>query len=140
MVRKAHQSLGLARAILSVRRAFAFAVFKLNVPVGRFNPTTYLRTLAANSDFRKYDDGLRMTLDCTPEFADALEERLQRAEQEGVVRYGLHRQSAAIMTCITPSPTDGRHVHFVDGAAGGYAQAASRLKAKTADAATPIPA
>ena len=32
------------------------------------------------------------------------------------------------MTCIVPSITESNHVHFVDGAAGGYALAAKRLK------------
>lgn len=40
-----------------------------------------------------------------------------------------HRQQAALMTCITPSAYDSQHVHFVDGASGGYAAAASKLKA-----------
>ena len=29
------------------------------------------------------------------------------------------------MTCFVPSPTRSDHVHFVDGAAGGYAAAAA---------------
>jgi hypothetical protein len=36
------------------------------------------------------------------------------------------------MTCIVPSPLQRDHVHFVDGASGGYAMAASQLKAKMA--------
>lgn len=32
------------------------------------------------------------------------------------------------MTCIVPSPLSRDHMHFVDGADGGYAAAASRLK------------
>jgi hypothetical protein len=32
------------------------------------------------------------------------------------------------VTCITPSVYERNHVHFVDGAAGGYALAAARLK------------
>ena len=31
-----------------------------------------------------------------------------------------------MMTCFTPSPTRSNHVHFIDGALGGYAMAASR--------------
>jgi hypothetical protein len=34
-----------------------------------------------------------------------------------------------MMTCFTPSPTRGDHVHFIDGARGGYASAATALKA-----------
>ncbi len=32
------------------------------------------------------------------------------------------------MTCFVPSPTRSDHVHFVDGAAGGYAAAARAVK------------
>ena len=47
---------------------------------------------------------------------------------KGILRYGTHRQQAAMMTCFTPSPTQSNHVHFIDGALGGYAMAASALK------------
>jgi hypothetical protein len=35
---------------------------------------------------------------------------------------------SSAMTCFVPSPTCSEHVHFVDGAAGGYAAAAQALK------------
>jgi hypothetical protein len=34
-----------------------------------------------------------------------------------------------MMTCFTPSATSANHVHFIDGALGSYAAAASALKA-----------
>jgi hypothetical protein len=34
------------------------------------------------------------------------------------------------MTCIVPSPFTDDHVHFLDGAGGGYALAAKSLKDK----------
>jgi len=76
-------------------------------------------------------DGLRMVLDCTPDLADAIEKRLEAAASAGTVRYGLHRQDAAVMTCFAPSPTDSNHLHFIDGARGGYASAATALKTMT---------
>jgi hypothetical protein len=33
-----------------------------------------------------------------------------------------------MMTCFTPSPVNPNHVHFIDGAQGGYALAAAALK------------
>ena len=39
------------------------------------------------------------------------------------------------MTCLVVSPTDGQHVHFVDGGDGGYTRAATELKARVAAAA-----
>ena len=97
---------------------------------GRFDPKRYRGWVARNSDFRKYDDALRMTIDCSPATADRLEAVLRKAEAERIVVYGLHRQDAALMTCIVPSYVSDDHVHFLDGAGGGYALAATALKEK----------
>ncbi|MDQ0446074.1 DUF3095 family protein [Methylobacterium aerolatum] len=118
----------LRRLRLLAGRSVSFAVFRLGLQVGRFSPRLYRRQLTANADFRKYDDGLRLTVACPPETADAIEARLTQAQDEGIVSYGLHRQEAAVVTCITPSPTQADHLHFVDGAGGGYARAAQDLK------------
>jgi hypothetical protein len=53
---------------------------------------------------------------------------LADAARRGIARYGLHRQTDALVTCITPTMY-GNHFHFIDGAAGGYATAALSLKA-----------
>jgi hypothetical protein len=102
-------------------------LFRTRLRLGRFDPDRYLRQTALNTDFRKFDDGLRMTVDCSLPAADAIEQRLASAVP-GTIRYGTHRQSAALMTCIVPSPLMDNHLHFVDGAGGGYAAAAARLK------------
>lgn len=107
----------------------SYTVFRTGMRVGEFDPAVYRRQVAENSDFRKYDDNLRMTLDCTPALSRRIEQRLASAQRDGVLRFGIHRQPAAIMTCIVPSITESNHVHFVDGAAGGYALAAQRLRA-----------
>ena len=101
---------------------------RFGITVGSFIPAKYTRELVDNSDFRKFDDSLRMVLDCTPELADEIEQHLQDCAAKGIVRYGTHRQQAAMMTCFTPSPTNSNHVHFIDGAMGGYAMAASAMK------------
>ena len=106
----------------------AAVIFRFGIKVGGFDPAVYRQQLVGNSDFRKYDDGLRMTLDCTPALADEIEGLLRAAQDKGVARYGVHRQTSAIMTCIVPSPMLANHVHFIDGAAGGYASAAEALK------------
>ncbi len=118
------------RARVLARTLLYFLVMRSGLRVGNFVPAVYLQQVVENSDFRKYDDGLRMIIDCTPELADRLERRLAAAA--GTALYGLHRQDAAMMTCFTPSASRGDHVHFVDGAQGGYAAAASVLKAALA--------
>jgi Protein of unknown function (DUF3095) len=117
-----------AFAGLAAQRLLSFAIFSIGRPIRSFDPARYRRQLVENTDFRKFDDGLRMTIDCTPDLADRLEGLLAEAERTGVARYGLHRQGAALMTCFVPSPTSADHIHFVDGAMGGYAMAARALK------------
>jgi hypothetical protein len=116
------------KLVLGLQSLASWVIIRFGIPIGGFRPERYIGELVANADFRKYDDGLRMTLDCTPALADRLEARLLAAEQAGIAQFGLHRQEAAIVTCFTPSPFMSDHVHFVDGAAGGFAAAAARLK------------
>jgi hypothetical protein len=106
---------------------FSYLIMRSGLRIGSFVPAIYMQQVIENSDFRKYDDGLRMIIDCTPELAGMIERRLAAAQ--GIARYGLHRQDGAMMTCFTPSPTRSDHVHFIDGAQGGYAAAATALKA-----------
>jgi len=126
--RKPGESMLIRRIRLAIETFIAYLVMRFDIRLGSFDPAVYRRDVVENSDFRKYDDNLRMTLDCTPELADRIEARLARAEVDGIARFGIYRQSKAIMTCIVPSIAESTHVHFVDGAAGGYAAAARRLK------------
>jgi hypothetical protein len=125
-------SLAGRRVVVLGWTLWSYVVMRFGIKVGNFVPKNYVQQLVENSDFRKYDDGLRMILDCTEELASALAERLAKAAASGVVRYGLYRQDAAMMTCFTPSVMRPDHVHFIDGARGGYASAATALKAMTA--------
>jgi hypothetical protein len=116
------------RAVLAGWTLFAYVLMRYRIRAGNFIPQKYISEVVANTDFRKYDDGLRMILDCTEELAARIERDLQEAAARNVLRYGLHRQDAAMMTCFTPAPSRSDHVHFVDGARGGYASAATALK------------
>jgi hypothetical protein len=122
------------RASVLAYTLFVYLIMRFDLNVGGFVPKRYTRQVVENSDFRKYDDGLRMILDCTPELERALSNRLAAAARDGIVRYGLYQQDAAMMTCFTPSALRSDHVHFIDGARGGYASAATALKAMTAGA------
>jgi hypothetical protein len=125
-------SLFRRRAGVLAHTLFAYLIMRFGIKVGGFVPKAYVQQVVENSDFRKYDDGLRMVLDCTPELERLLTERLAMAASAGIARYGLHRQDAAMMTCFTPSALRSDHVHFIDGARGGYASAATALKATPA--------
>lgn len=110
----------------------AIVTEKLGRAMGRFDPAIYRADTSRNSDFRKFDDGLKLTIDIAPERLKRLEALLEAASRAKVCRYGLHRQSEALITCIVPSYVTRDHMHFIDGAAGGYAMAAAAMKAKAA--------
>ena len=124
--------LATRRAVVLAVTLWAYVVMRFGIKVGNFVPKNYTRQVVENSDFRKYDDGLKMILDCTEELEKELGQRLTAAASAGILRYGLHRQDAAMMTCFTPSVMRSDHVHFIDGARGGYATAATALKAMAA--------
>ncbi|GAA3845635.1 DUF3095 domain-containing protein [[Pseudomonas] carboxydohydrogena] len=117
------------RGVASLGALWLVGMARSPVRIGRYAMRTYLQQVVENSDFRKYDDGLRMVIDCPPQTANAIEKLLARAAEAGTIRYGLHRQDAALMTCFTLAAAGAGHFHFVDGARGGYASAAVALKA-----------
>ncbi|WP_132074724.1 DUF3095 domain-containing protein [Sinorhizobium americanum] len=115
--------------LVAVQSFLLFLCFRLGVNFGPFDVTRYAHDLASNSDFRKFDDGLKMTIDVSIDRLQRIEERLKQGVAASICRYGLHQQDSALMTCIVPSPMSRDHMHFIDGAAGGYAMAARNLKA-----------
>ena len=106
----------------------AWVIFKFSLQIKSFNPDRYRQEIAENSDFRKFSDGLMMTLDCSNERFGWLKSELESAKIKGLINYGLHAQDQALITCVVPSVHQSDHVHFIDGADGGYARAASELK------------
>ena len=128
-----HRLFILAQYLLTV------GLFRLGLTLGRFDPKAYRQDVASNTDFRKFDDGLKMTIDVDKDRFRQIEARLQQAASAGICRFGLHRQDSALMTCIVPTPLSRDHMHFIDGAAGGYAMAASRMKRHSAPALSATP-
>jgi hypothetical protein len=119
-----------ARLAATVRYALGYVFHRYKLRVGGFDAVSYASDVATNADFRKFDDGLRMTLDCSPALADAIEARLSAAD--AFADFGTFRQTAAQLTCFVPSLADRGHVHFVDGAGGGYTMAAQAMKMRAA--------
>ncbi|PIU96760.1 MAG: hypothetical protein CO017_08860 [Zetaproteobacteria bacterium CG_4_8_14_3_um_filter_59_5] len=56
-----------------------------------------------------------------------LRDRLQGYRERGLIVFGMHVSSSALITCIV-SDYDQQHVHFLDGANGGYEMAAQQMK------------
>lgn len=119
---------GRSRLALLAETFTIWLIMKTGRGPSGFDVADYKRTTARNADFRKFDDGLKMTLDCDAGTVTALKAMLDDAA--GVARYGLEEQDEAMMTCIVPSAFGDDHLHFVDGASGGYTRAAARLKGR----------
>jgi hypothetical protein len=123
-------SLGKRRRQILFETAIAWILLKTGIRIGGFDPAHYRRTVGGNADFRKFDDGLKMTIDCDPGTVAALKAVLEEARGRGLVSFGLHMQDEAMMTCIVPSIMDDTHMHFIDGASGGYTRAAMEIKGR----------
>lgn len=121
-------SLGKARRQALFASFMAWILIKTGWKLGDFDARHYRRVVGQNADFRKLDDGLKMTLDCDLDTQAKLETVLSKAAADRIIKYGIATQSEAMMTCIVPSIMTDDHVHFIDGAAGGYTLAATQMK------------
>lgn len=89
----------------------------------------YTQEVIENSDFWKYDDMLRFVADVSSVQKRAMLACLEQYRTKNEIFYGIHSSREALMTCFVES-RQGSHVHFIDGADGGYAMAAKNLKAQ----------
>ena len=106
------------------------AILLFRLGFSRFIPSihSYPKTLAAHSDYQKFDDMLRMVLDCTPEQIQAISTLCEEQYKENNIFYGIHLSDTALMTCEFSGFDNGSHLHFIDGGDGGYAMAAKQFK------------
>jgi len=105
---------------------------RFDLSAGGYDAPRYREELRLNSDYRRFDDTLRLVVDCTPAQADAIETFLAGRHEAGAVVYGTHRTDAALMTCLVFSLERSDHLHFLDGANGGFTLAAREMKARMA--------
>ncbi len=112
---------------LSAQNLLAWILFRTGWSLESFDPRHYARQTGFNTDSRKYEDGLKMTIDCDAETLEWMKQHLEAAKDQGLINYGLTEQSEAFLTCIVISALNDDHVHFVDGANGGYAAAATMM-------------
>ncbi len=87
----------------------------------------YKSELAANTDFKKFDDKLRQVISGTPEQREQLRSYLEEKFVARELVYGMQVAPTAIITCLIFN-YNGAHIHLVDSDNGGYAVAAAQLK------------
>ncbi len=95
-----------------------------------FDASTYKKTINRHSDYRKFDDTLRLIIDSSTEDYEQLQQELEKSYLEGEIYYGLFASREALMTCFVENTSQGEHLHFIDGGDGGLAMAARQLKSQ----------
>ena len=115
---------------LYLNSLFQWMLDRFDLTAGGYRGRQYRVELRNNTDYRRFDDTLRILLDCSQEQADQIDNMLASRAQRGTLEYGLHSASSALMTCLVFNLDKGEHIHFVDGSDGGFTSAAKNLKSK----------
>ncbi len=105
---------------------------KTGKKAGSYDGSIYRDELIANTDFQRFDDMIRLVLDCRPDQIAAIEDCLGAYHEAGDIAFGLQSSDSALMTCLVFNMAEGAHVHFVDGGDGGFAYAAAGMKRQLA--------
>jgi hypothetical protein len=91
---------------------------------------TYLQKLVELTDTLTIDGKINTVIIGTPQQRKSLTSYLNHLEEKGKIKYGLHVSEQSVMSCYVRDMKKGDHIHFVDGAGGGYTKAANQLKNK----------
>ncbi len=127
----------LTKDKLSFIRRYAFLLYqsfiqlileRFNLSAGGYNAPVYREEIRTNTDYRRFDDALRLVLDCSTQQIDQINEYLQAKHQTGEIAFGMHITNQAQMTCLVFSLEQSQHIHFVDGTEGGFWAAAKQYK------------
>jgi hypothetical protein len=89
----------------------------------------YLYSLVDLSDTLVIDGRINTVITGTAWQREQLEIALNNIERDGEIWYGLYVSKESVMSCYVRNINDG-HIHFVDGAEGGYTKAAGVIKKK----------
>lgn len=89
----------------------------------------YLTHLVEMSDTLVMDGKINTVISGTEGQRLELQAVLDQLEEDGEILYGLFVSGESVMSCYVRDLKDG-HIHFVDGAEGGYTKAAGMLKLK----------
>lgn len=120
-----HKMLYFGKIMLENLLGWFLISFKIKLPDMDWG--IYKDNAIATTDYKKFDDMLRMVIAGNRTQRKKLTRYLEKNYIKGKLVYGLHTSDRALMTCLV-FQRNGRQVHFIDGADGGYAVAAKRMK------------
>ena len=92
----------------------------------------YLQKLVELTDTLAIDGRINTVIIGTSEQRISLISFLDHLESSNKIKYGLHVSQESVMSCYVRDMGTNEHIHFVDGADGGYTRAANSLKKKSA--------
>lgn len=105
---------------------------RFELTIGAYNPEVYSNEMRTNSDYCKFDDVLRMVLDCTPTQVSDIRTILDDMHAAGEVDFGFFETEQALMTCLLFNLNSSQHLHFIDGGNGGFCSASLEFKQQLA--------
>lgn len=112
-----------------LRTFFGRLYFRYNWKLGGLRGKEYLSQLIAHADTLTVDGRINTIICGTEEQHGRFLHYLTQAEAQGQLIYGHRASRESIMTCYIEA-RNAKHIHFVDGADGGYTAAAKEFKAK----------
>ena len=112
---------------LYVETALGALLMRFGLRLGGVDWAQYRDTVVLATDFQKIDDMLHMIIAGSDRQAQVLLNELDQMAAAGQLQYGAHGSDRVQMTCMILNRQN-CHIHFVDGADGGYAMAAKQLK------------
>ncbi|MCL1473410.1 DUF3095 domain-containing protein [Argonema antarcticum] len=115
--------------VIKIKMLIGAVLMRLKIKLGKVDWELSKNGLVANTDYRKFDDLLRMIISGNMTQREKLVTYLEKNYRAGKLVYGIHVSDRVLMTCLVPVGV-GREVHLVDGADGGYALAAKDMKAR----------
>lgn len=100
---------------------------RFNISTSQTNWGDYKPDFIQNSDYRKFNQNLKMIITGDRTMKKELIDVLNRLYKENKIIYGLHETSSTVSTCFVKEYQN-NHIHFVDGAGGGYTKASIDYK------------
>jgi len=117
---------------IRIQNVLGWIFMTFDMHVGGVPWGNYKSDLVKNTDFKKFDGMLREVLSGTADQRNQLTDYLETLFRNRKCVYGIHTSSSALITCLINN-RDGDHYHFIDGADGGYAMAATAMKQRLKD-------
>ncbi|MFK7857530.1 MAG: DUF3095 domain-containing protein [Granulosicoccus sp.] len=115
-------------AKITFESLFQWVLERFDLSGGGYDAKAYRAELRSNTDFCRFDDVLRMVLDCSSAQVEQIRVILNEMHEQGSIDFGIFETRQALMTCLLFDLDSSEHLHFIDGDDGGFWSASRGLK------------